>query len=406
MARARTPPWEFTRRFRRGAFGWKSQPAIQRVKQAVSEIRKVARRDPVLAAEGAVLFLERVSPALEHVDSSSGAIGTAVNHAIEELAAVIARAPADAKTREGWLERLWEAHANDQIPYIERLGDFWGELCVSRKIASAWADRLVHIVEMAWSPDPELRGFFHGASACLSALLRAGRHEELLALLEKDRFPWWPYRQWGVRALAALGRPDEAILYAEASRGVHDSPVAIAAACEEILLASGRVEEAYRRYALAATRGTSYLATYRALAGKYPQKRPEELLGDLVATTPGDEGKWFATAKEVGLFDEAIRLANLTPCDPRTLARAARDFAGERAEFAVEAGLAALRWLVDGYGYEITSADVWDAYTNTMNAAEKLGRAGEVRGRIRTLVAEETFGERFVRRILGRELGL
>ena len=244
------------------------------------------------------------------------------------------------------------------------------------RLASAWADRLVPIVEMAWSPDPERRGFFHGTTACFSALLRAGRYEEILALLEKDPLPWWTYRQWGVRALAALGRPDEAIAYAEASRGINDSPVAIAAACEEILLASGRVEEAYRRYALEATRGTSYLATYRALARKYPQKRPEELLGDLVATTPGDEGKWFATAKEMGLFDEAIRLANQAPCDPKTLTRAARDFADVRPEFAVEAGLAALRWLVEGHGYEITSADVWAAYTKTMKAAEKAGRAG------------------------------
>ena len=44
---------------------------------------------------------------------------------------------------------------------------------------------------------------------------------------------------------------------------------------------------------------------------------------------------------------------------PKTLTRAARDFADERPEFAVEAGLAALRWLVEGYGYEITGADVW-----------------------------------------------
>ena len=77
--------WEFKARFRRHAFGWKSQPAIQRVKQAVSEIRKVARYDPVLAAEGAVTLLERLSPALEPVDSSSGSIGTAVNNAIAEL---------------------------------------------------------------------------------------------------------------------------------------------------------------------------------------------------------------------------------------------------------------------------------------------------------------------------------
>jgi hypothetical protein len=404
--RARTYRWEFTRRFRRQAFGWKSQPAIERVRQAVSEIKDVARRDPRLAAEGAVLFLERVSPALEQVDSSSGAIGTAVNHAIEDLVAIIARAPADATTRARWLERLWDAHAADEIPYVERLGDFWGELCVSPEIASQWADRLVPVVRMAWSPDPNLRGYFHGTMACFSALLRAGRHDEILGLLEKAPFVFWHDRQWGVRALAALGRADEAIQYAEASRGRDDSPIAIAAACEEVLMAAGRVEEAYRRYALVATRGTSYLATYRALARKYPTKRPEEVLADLVATTPGTEGKWFATAKEVGLFDEAIRLANLTPCEPRTLTRAARDFAEVRPEFAVEAGLAALRWLAEGHGYEITGADVWAAYANTLKAAEKMGRAGEVRQVIRTLVASETYGERFVGRVLTRELGL
>jgi hypothetical protein len=406
MPRARPARWEFTHRFRRGAFGWKSPPAIQRVRQAVSEIKTVARHDPALAAEGAVLFLERVSPALEHVDSSSGAIGTAVNHAIEALVAIIASAAADATTRAGWLERLWEAHAHDEIPYIERLGDFWGELCVSPELASAWADRLVGIVTMALSPDPQVRGFFHGTTACLSALFRAGRFEEIFALVDRDRLSFWPYREWGVRALAALGRPDEAIAYAEASRGVHVSPVAIAAAGEEILLAAGRVEEAYQRYALEATRGTSYLATYRALAGKYPQKRPDELLGDLVATTPGDEGKWFATAKELGLFDEAILLANQAPCDPKTLTRAARDFADRRPAFAVEAGVAALRWLVEGHGYEVTGTDVWSAYTNTMKAAEQAGRAGEVRDRIRKLVASETYADRFVTRILGRELGI
>ncbi len=406
MPRAKAHRWEFVRRFRRGAFGWKSQPAMLRVRQAVSEIKKVSRRDPGLGAEGAVRFLERVSPAIERVDSSSGAIGTAVNRAIEEVVAIIAGAPADAKTREDWLERLWEAHANDAIPYIERLGDFWGELCASRETASAWADRLVPIVEMAWSPDPERRGFFHGTTACFSALLRAGRHEEILALIERAPFVFWPYRQWGVRALAALGHTEEAIHYAEASRGLNDSPVGIARACEEILLASGRADEAYQRYALDATHGTSYLATYQALARKYPQKGPEELLGDLVASTPGDEGKWFATAKEVGLFDEAIQLANRTPCDPKTLTRAARDFADERPEFAIEAGLAALRWLVEGYGYEITGLDVWAAYTNTTKAAERAGRVGQVGDRIRTLVASETYGDRFVTRILGRELGL
>jgi hypothetical protein len=113
MAKARPARSEFARRFRRGAFGWKSQPAIARARRAVSEIKAATRHDPVVAAGGAVLFLERVSPALEHVDSSSGAIGTAGNNAIEELVAIIASAPADANTRARCLDRLWEAHASD-----------------------------------------------------------------------------------------------------------------------------------------------------------------------------------------------------------------------------------------------------------------------------------------------------
>jgi hypothetical protein len=54
--------WQFETRFRRHAFGWKSQPAITRVREAVSEIKQVARTEPVSAAEGAVTFLATVEP--------------------------------------------------------------------------------------------------------------------------------------------------------------------------------------------------------------------------------------------------------------------------------------------------------------------------------------------------------
>jgi len=54
--------WTFTARFRRHAFGWRSQPAIIRIREAVSEIKKAARKDPILGAEGAFKFLEKVSP--------------------------------------------------------------------------------------------------------------------------------------------------------------------------------------------------------------------------------------------------------------------------------------------------------------------------------------------------------
>ena len=142
------------------------------------------------------------------------------------------------------------------------------------------------------------------------------------------------------------------------------------------------------------------------MARKYPDKEPTQVLEDLVASTPGEEGKWFAAAKSAGLFDEAISLALRTPGSPQTLTRAARDFEEKNPTFALEAGMAALHWLAQGYGYDITSADVHSAYDHTMKAAENAGCADEVRERIRTLVRKETHGERFVTKILGRELGL
>jgi hypothetical protein len=398
--------WQFKARFRRHAFGWRSQPAIKRVKEAVSEIKRAARKDKALAAEGAIAFLERLSPALEHVDSSSGAIGTAVNNAIAALVPIISEAPADAKARGAWLERLYDAYQDDEIPYIELLGEHWGELCASKEAASEWADRLMGSCRMAWSPDASLRGFFKGTTNCLSALLAAERYEDILALLRMAPHDMWHYRQYGVKALAAMGRKAEAIRYAEEGRGLNDSPVAIAGACEAVLLGSGMVDEAYRRYGLQANQAGTYVAWFRAVQKKYPHKQAAEILDDLVEATPGDEGKWFAAAKSAGLFDEAIALANRSPCSPQTLTRAARDFSQENPAFAVEAGLAALRWLSQGYGYEITSRDVLDAFSYTMKAAENTGRADEVLEQVRALVSAEALGERFVTKILGRRLGL
>lgn len=350
-------------------------------------------------------MIERLSPALEHVDSSSGAIGTAVNNAIDAVVPIIAKAPASPKVRDAWLERLYEAYEDDEIPYIERLGDHWGELCASKEIASAWADRLIGISRMAWSPDPNLRGFFKGTINCLSALLAAERHEELLDLLDLERHGMWHYRQYGVLALAAMGRRADAIRYAESSGGLNDRPVAVARACEELLLSSGMADEAYRRYGLLANRASTYLAWFRAVSRKYPHKTPAEMLGDLVAETPGAEGKWFAAAKSAGLFEEALALANRSPCSPQTLTRAARDYAEENPDFAIGAGLAALRWLAAGHDYEITGADVLDAFSYTMKAAEKVGQGEETLQRVRGLVASDASAAGFVARILGPRLG-
>ncbi|MBW8077424.1 MAG: hypothetical protein GJU76_04980, partial [Gallionella sp.] len=110
--------WQFTSRFRRHAFGWRSDTPITRIKEALTEIKQLTRKEPVLAAEGAITLLEKLSPALEQVDSSSGALGSAVNKAIDTLVPIIIKADVDQKLRQRWLERLWQAIQDDDMPYI------------------------------------------------------------------------------------------------------------------------------------------------------------------------------------------------------------------------------------------------------------------------------------------------
>lgn len=398
--------WQFKSRFRRNAFGWRSQPAVKRVREAVSEIKKVARRDKVLAAEGAVSFLERVSPALMHVDSSSGSIGNAVNNAIVALVDIIAAAPADDETRQNWLERLYEAREADEMPYIEVLDEYWGELCVTKENASSWADRLIGATRTALNrgADGATYCYFHGTTACLASLYAAGRYDELVDMLETETS--WPNKCWALKAMAAQGRKAEALRLAEGSRSPWASDYEIDRMCEGILLSSGLVDEAYERYGLRANRAGTYLAWFRAVSKKYPHKQPAEIIRDLAAKSPGEEGKWFAAAKDAKLYDEAIALANRSPCSPQTLTRAARDFAEKNPPFAVEAGMAALRWLVEGYGYEVTMVDVLNAYAFTMKAAAQAGVATQTQERVRALVAAESSADRFVAKALGRQLGL
>jgi len=397
--------WQFTSRFRRHAFGWRSDTPVQRIREAITEIKQVARKEPVLAAEGAIILLEKLSPALEQVDSSSGALGSAVNKAIDALVPIIVKADVEPKLRQRWLERLWQALQDDEMPYIELLGDHWGELCVTPELASHWADKFLPVVESVWSPKASGHGFFKGTSACLASMYAAGRHQELLALIDKAPFKWWHDRRWGVQALAAMGRKAEAIRYAEESRGLNEPGGQIAQACEAILLSSGLLDEAYRRYAVEANQGTTNLATFRAIAKKYPNKRPDEILRDLIASTPGAEGKWFAAAKDVGLFDVAIELVTLSPTDPRTLTRAARDYAEKQPEFALAAGLAALHWISRGHGYEITGGDVLDAYSAVTQAAVGAGvPVQRVNEQIRAIIAGAQPGNSLMSAILARHL--
>ncbi|MBZ2206515.1 hypothetical protein [Massilia soli] len=406
---ATTYKWRFAPRFRRNAFGWKSDTPIQRIKEALTEIKAIAKKEPVLAGEGAVLFLEKLAPAIEQVDSSSGGIGSAVNRAIETLVPIIAKADVSRAVREKWLDRLWDALQEDDMPYLEYLGEFWGELCATREIACYWADYSSPTLTTMWDHCARTGeyGYYKGTTACLSALYASGRHEELLKLIAKSeyRHKSWHNRIWGAKALAASGKPAEAIRYAEESKGLNAPLAAIAEFCEGVLLHSGFADEAYARYAVEATYATTNLATFKAIAKKYPDKPREAILRDLVASQPGQEGKWFAAAKDAGFFELAIELANRSPSDPRTLIRASRDFAVERPEFALAAGMTALRGITDGWGYDITGSDVLDAYAAVLAAAGAAGvDESVVKADVRALIAANPNGGQFIQRMLERQL--
>ena len=93
---------------------------------------------------------------------------------------------------------------------------------------------MITITRLALLSDKSTRGYFHGTSACLSALFTAGRYEELIELVNNDVL--WPYKRWAVMAMTAQGRRAEAVAYAERCRSPWASDTDIDRLCEQILL--------------------------------------------------------------------------------------------------------------------------------------------------------------------------
>ena len=114
--------WQFKTKLRANAYGWRgSSLAIGRLKEAAVEIRSGAKSDPVAAGEGVVSLMERIWPAFQGIDTSSGALGAAVFRTLTELIPILTVAPADHATRKKWLERLFEAVQNDGVEYLAPL---------------------------------------------------------------------------------------------------------------------------------------------------------------------------------------------------------------------------------------------------------------------------------------------
>jgi len=364
--------WAFTARFGSSAYGWGGTGlATKRLKDAASEIRKVARGDPALAAEGAVTLMERLWPALQDIDTSSGALGNAVNGTLEQLIPVLVSAPADPETRATWLERVFVALQEDGVQYLSPVEDQWGEICVFPELADAWADRLLPIVRSAWS-DPGHSRLVTGDHACLSCLLELGRYHELNELLSLRSHSFWPTDRFAAEALARQGLMDAAIAYAEARRNDGYDDARIIEFCERVLLDAGHRDEAYRRYGLLSVRANTYLAMFRATTRRYPERDPRQVLIDLIEAR-GKRGKWFAAAKSAGFLDVALDCARHGTTEPATLLRAARDFVESEPRFSAQIALQAISDLLAGKGYEPTTLDLSQAYDHFFTASVRCG---------------------------------
>jgi len=283
--------WTFKQRFRAGAYGWPaSRLACKRLKEAVREIKEVAKTDAVVAAEGAVGLMERIWPALEHVDGSSGALGNEVNRTLHALIPLLIDAPADRKTREKWLERLYEAVCADGVDYLAPVQDRWGEICGDAELAGEWADRILPALRRNWAAD-EPQGWLVGRTLCLSCLLEAGRYEEFREVLSLRSRPFWHDEKFWAEALARQGRTDEAIAHAESMmRDDRYDRLDILRFCERLLLEAERRDEAYRRYGLRTSWARTYLQVFRETAARYPEPDARQVLLDLIEER-GDRGK-------------------------------------------------------------------------------------------------------------------
>jgi hypothetical protein len=154
------------------------------------------------------------------------------------------------------------------------------------------------------------------------------------------------------------------------------------------LLDLGRVDEAYQRYTLTANGSSTGLATFRAIARKYPGHDRKRILLDL-ARMSCEPGRWFAAAKDAGFLDLALEFARTGRTDPRTLSRASRDLLENDDRFSLEVGRLALQRMLEGYGYELTGMDIIETYEHFMAAAQTLGIASEARADLLAMATKQ-----------------
>jgi len=126
------------------------------------------------------------------------------------------------------------------------------------------------------------------------------------------------------------------------------------------------IDEAYLAWPVCPSAGT-YWRLSAPVAKAYPSVPRAQVNLWFSRKTPGEKANGFATAKELGLYDVALKLARESPCDPRRL-REQPGISPTRNLACARRGIRGPVLAHPGHGYEITSLEC-GARHSTLEAA-------------------------------------
>jgi hypothetical protein len=132
------------------------------------------------------------------------------------------------------------------------------------------------------------------------------------------------------------------------------------------------------------------LCATEALASAWAEHLLPTLRSVLEAKRKGSCAFFSGTSLCYSVYEAATRLAWASPCDPKTLLRAARDHLAKQPAFAMECALAALHWMAQGHGHEISVLDVRQEQKFALQAAMGIGQSDRTQDRLQQLLASAT----------------
>ncbi|MBD3420941.1 MAG: hypothetical protein GF398_12550 [Chitinivibrionales bacterium] len=143
----------------------------------------------------------------------------------------------------------------------------------------------------------------------MSCLFELGRYDEITEILSQRERMLFDYRQYEIKIIAARGDVDRALQMIDDNLYDSNSTYQAADLGKEILFKAGRIEEAYKRYGLMLPFRTIGLATLSAIRKKYPRISPQRILNGILEADPGNERRYFAAARKIGMIELAIEIA-------------------------------------------------------------------------------------------------